>query len=513
MSVDYNLFYREITQRLFSHLRIEEALQDTLLYLKQVMPADFLVLQYTSLEAGVHKVIATANQKTGQRMDATIPFTPSARKLAYERTKEVENSDIPVVLSNDTATDEDIRAVRDFFKLGDSSLLVMALDIEGQMVGSLAVFADGLDSYTKEDAKLFALLKQPAAVMLVSSYLYQEREKLLELLQDDNRFLHRELQQTTGISIVGEEFGLKPVMDMVRQVATRDSPVLLSGETGTGKDVIAGVIHRLSARQSESYITVNCGAIPDTLLDSELFGHEKGAFTGALALKRGRFERADRGTIFLDEIGELPLPAQVRLLRVLQNKEIERVGGTGPIPVDNRIIAATNKNLEEMVNEGTFREDLWFRLNVFPIEIPPLRERSADIPALVEFFIERKSRELKIRPIPKLTMSTLEMLEAYRWPGNVRELENIIERALIITQGNTLIIPDLGVKKTRDSKINETISSGSVPTFDETVLNYLQGVLDITQGKIHGPGGAAELSGLNPSTLRAKLRKLGLREN
>ena len=217
------------------------------------------------------------------------------------------------------------------------------------------------------------------------------------MLADDNRYLYDELRSVSGDEIIGSDFGLKTVMEMVRQVAPLDSPVLLLGETGTGKEVIANAIHYSSPRKDGPFIKVNCGAIPETLLDSELFGHEKGAFTGAISQKRGRFERADKGTIFLDEIGELPLQAQVRLLSVLQTREIERVGGTSPIPVDIRIISATHRDLEEMIASRRFREDLWFRLNVFPITIPPLRQRREDIPALLHHLMERKSRELSSR--------------------------------------------------------------------------------------------------------------------
>ena len=241
-----------------------------------------------------------------------------------------------------------------------------------------------------------SLLNEPFAIAFSNTLKHQEVLRLKDLLADDNRYLHRELLHLSGEEIVGADFGLKRVIEMVRQVAPLNSPVLLLGETGVGKDVIANAIHYSSPRKDGPLVKVNCGAIPETLLDSELFGHEKGAFTGAISQKRGRFERANQGTIFLDEIGELPSPAQVRMLRVLQYKEIERVGGTNPIPVDIRLIAATNRNLEEMVKTKQFREDLWFRLNVFPIHIPPLRERKEDIPALVRHFVKRKSRELKL---------------------------------------------------------------------------------------------------------------------
>jgi hydrogenase-4 transcriptional activator len=288
--------------------------------------------------------------------------------------------------------------------------------------------------------------------------------------------------------------------------------VLLLGETGTGKEIIANAIHYSSPRKDDPFIKVNCGAIPETLLDSELFGHEKGAFTGAISQKRGRFERADKGTIFLDEIGELPAQAQVRLLRVLQEKEIERVGGTSSIRVDVRVISATNRNLQEMITSGRFREDLWFRLNVFPIMIPPLRQRREDIPALVHHFIERKSRELKLTERAVLAHGALERLMAYDWPGNVRELENVIERALIQQRNGVLsfetpLAPQVPGRHegTREAGHNRTPLS-----FDEMTIQHIRRALEMAGGKINGPGGAAQLLGLHPNTLRTRMTKLGI---
>jgi transcriptional regulator with GAF, ATPase, and Fis domain len=255
---------------------------------------------------------------------------------------------------------------------------------------------------------------------------------------------------------------------------------------------------------------VNCGAIPETLLDSELFGHEKGAFTGAISQKRGRFERADKGTIFLDEIGELPAQAQVRLLRVLQEKEIERVGGTSSIRVDIRVISATNRNLQEMVASGRFREDLWFRLNVFPIMIPPLRQRREDIPALVHHFIDRKSKELKLTRRSVLAPGAMERLMAYDWPGNVRELQNLIERALIQSRAGILSFETVsgvqaGREVTREVNPNQTLLS-----LEESNFQHIRQALEMAGGKINGPGGAAQILGLNPNTLRSRMNKLGI---
>jgi len=342
---------------------------------------------------------------------------------------------------------------------------------------------------------------------------HQEVSRLKDMLADDNRYLYQELRSAAGDEVIGSDFGLRSVMEMVKQVAPIDSPVLLLGETGTGKEVIANAIHYSSPRRDGPFIKVNCGAIPETLLDSELFGHEKGAFTGAISQKRGRFERANKGTIFLDEIGELPAQAQVRLLRVLQTKEIERVGGTTYIPVDVRIISATNRNLQEMIASGRFREDLWFRLNVFPIMIPPLRQRREDIPSLLHHLIDRKSKELRLAKRPVLPTGAIDRLRAYDWPGNVRELENLIERALIQSRGGgmlsfeTLLTPQVpgGREVTGDAGRNRTVLS-----LDEINAQHIRQALEMAGGKINGPGGAAQILGLNPNTLRSRMNKLGI---
>ena len=323
--------------------------------------------------------------------------------------------------------------------------------------------------------------------------------------------MHRDLRYPSGDQIVGAGLGLKAVIQKVRQVAPTESPVLISGETGVGKDVIANAIHLASRRAHGPFIPVNCGAIPDALLDSELFGHEKGAFTGALSRKFGRFERANTGTILLDEIGEMPLDAQVRLLRVLQYREIERVGGTERIPVDIRIIAATNRDLAQMVADGGFRKDLLFRLNVFPIAVPPLRERTCDLPALVDFFVERKTRELALGKKPTLAAGAIEPLMAYHWPGNIRELENLVERALILNGSGPLSFDDLQpIEAPQEAPLARPNSNHCAMDLELAVAGHIRRVLALTHGKIHGPRGAAEVLGMNANTLRYRMSKLGI---
>jgi len=389
-----------------------------------------------------------------------------------------------------------------------SSAMSLPLVIGDHIVGALALLAEGDDRYSEDHARLYATLKEPFFVAMSNTLRHAEVVQLKNRLADDNRYLNRELRRMVGDEIVGADFGLREVMHQVRQVAPTESPVLLLGETGVGKDVIANAIHLGSPRRDGPFIPVNCGAIPDSLVDTELFGHEKGAFTGAAAAKRGRFERANGGTILLDEIAEMPLDAQVRLLRVLQTREIERVGGTDRIPVDIRVIAATHRDLEERVRAGTFREDLWFRLNVFPIVIPPLRERVSDVPALVHHLIDRKAAELKVGETPRLAPGAIEGLMAYHWPGNVRELENVIERAMILHRDEPLRFDDLG---SRLSTPGPPGPSGGGLHLDGVVARHIAQVLGMTGGKIHGPGGAAELLGVNASTLRYRMEKLGVR--
>ncbi|MCK5351316.1 sigma-54 factor interaction domain-containing protein, partial [bacterium] len=306
-------------------------------------------------------------------MDVLIPFAQEAGAAMAEIVKARVASKLPPVMVINKPQEEPItRSLLVALGEPSSSVLGLPLLVEGQMAGGLVLLAEGEDRFDENHARLYETLREPFFVAVSNTLKHQEVVQLKNVLAEDNRFLSRELLHMTGDQVVGADFGLRDVMHQVQHVAPTESPVLLTGETGAGKDVIANAIHLGSPRRDGPFIPVNCGAIPDSLLDSELFGHEKGAFTGALSQKRGRFERANKGTILLDEIGEMPLEAQVRLLRVIQHREIERVGGTERIPVDIRIIAATNQDPSELVKTGRFREDLYFRLNVFPITVPPL---------------------------------------------------------------------------------------------------------------------------------------------
>jgi formate hydrogenlyase transcriptional activator len=281
--------------------------------------------------------------------------------------------------------------------------------------------------------------------------------------------------------------------------------VLIRGATGTGKEGLARAIHDASARAGGPFVVVNLGAIPEGLIESELFGHEKGAFTGAAGRRAGQFEQADGGTLFLDEVGDAPLSVQVRLLRALQERRVRRVGGSEEIPVDVRVVAATHRPLEQMVQAGAFREDLYYRLNTFPIDLPPLRDRLEDLVPLTRHLVERHARRMNRKP-PVVADETIAALRAYPWPGNIRELENFLERALILSPPGELVLPDLPGRRAQPRAVSST------PSFDDGVRQLLKRALDAAGGKIYGDDGAAALLGLKPTTLQGKLRRHGLED-
>ena len=329
-------------------------------------------------------------------------------------------------------------------------------------------------------------------------------EQVLERLHFENEHLLEEAGTELEFEeIVGSSAPIKAVLQSVRQVAGTDSTVLLTGETGTGKELIARAIHKLSGRKTNMLVKVNCAALPSGLIESELFGHEKGAFTGALSRKIGRFELANGGTIFLDEIGDLPLELQAKLLRVLQDGEFDRVGGTATLKADVRVIAATNLELETAVQEKRFRPDLYYRINIFPIRVPPLRERKEDISLLARHFIMEHSNKMgkKVEKIPKATMDAL---MAYAWPGNVRELNNVIERAVILSQGSRLELGDWL------PKASVTPSGSQVLSLEELERQHIDEILEITGWRVSGANGAAKILGIKPTTLELKMKRLGI---
>jgi len=359
----------------------------------------------------------------------------------------------------------------------------------GERVGAVVVFKDITERKQTENA-----LHQALA----------EVESLKERLQAENIYLQEEIKAEHNFTeIIGSSPALLQLLAQVKQVAPTDASVLIQGETGTGKELIARAIHDLSPRKNRPLVKVNCGAIPAALVESELFGHEKGAFTGALQRRQGRFELANGGTLFLDEVGELPQEVQVKLLRTLQEQEIERVGGSEPISVDVRIITATHRDINDMVAKNEFRMDLYYRLNVFPVQVPALRERVVDIPSLTEFVLNKLSKSLR-KQLKGVTPDTMQRLQSYPWPGNIRELFNVLERAAIISESSVIKIED-GLSTTNFAPESEVVG-----TMVEAERSHIINALNLKGWVIAGKEGAAALLDIPPSTLRSKMQKLGI---
>lgn len=508
--IDNNLFFRESTLRISGSLEIEKALWQFLHYAKDIIPVCQMFIILYDREAGVVETIAHATTDFYRSTSIKIQIPPKGRRLIedqrFMRVRRIEN----------TSLDPIARPFCKNFDCLERPCLIMDLVIEHNFLGVVAFLGLSGEQFKEGHEELIAQLNEPFAIALSNSLQYREVQRYKELLEDDNLYLKKELCRAWDDNVIGAERGLKESMTLIHQVAPTDSPVLLLGPTGVGKELMARTIHNISSRRSGPFIDVNCGAIPDSLMDSELFGHEKGSFTGAVSRKRGRFERAQGGTIFLDEIGELTPEAQVRLLRVLQEKTINRVGGSETIDLDIRVIAATHRNLEEMLALGLFREDLYYRLKVFPIQIPTLSERKSDIPSLVHHFIEKKSIQLQMLNTPKITAEGMDRLVAYSWPGNVRELGNAVERALILSNSQPLSFPEF----TASAHNNPGATTGSGSQYiehmeknlnlDAAMVHHIKNAMTIAKGRVEGKYGAARLLGMNPRTLRNRMRKLGV---
>lgn len=499
-------FFREATLRICGSLEIEKALWDTFTFLRESIPADEAFLHYYDPQINATTVFASAGAIGAKRIQIRVKWPDDWLSIA-------QTNQLPErVILNSADTHPLAKLILNAMGKGRSSLMTIRLTVDKDWIGGVSLWSEGRNRFTEEHLNLFDSLRKPFAIALLNSRRYQELLEHRETLFDDNRFLENELRRVASNEIIGADYGLKAVMEKVHQVASLDSPVLILGETGVGKEVIANAIYKLSSRRDGPFITINCGAIPETLIEAELFGYEKGAFTGALSKKRGRFERAHGGTIFLDEIGELPPKAQASLLRVLQEKEIERIGGDRNIKVDIRVISASHRNLHSMIEKKEFREDLYFRLHVFPIEIPPLRERKGDIPSLTQYLLGKKAREIGLPKIPPLEYGALERLKAYNWPGNVRELENAVERAIITSKGQPLAFKEFGFSDHIQKEVaNADCFSYESLRLDDIIHQHINRVLKISGGIVGGQNGAAHLLGVNKSTLRHRMRKLGIR--
>jgi hydrogenase-4 transcriptional activator len=399
----------------------------------------------------------------------------------------------------------------------EGETLVAPLTPAEGLAGVVILLARPGHAFRAEHEELLTALREPLAVALENDRRLREMTALREAMEADNRSLLSRLgRHDISDAIVGADTGLRPVMEQIELVARSDAPVLVLGETGSGKEVVARAIHGRSRRAAGPFLRVNCGAIPPELVDSELFGHERGSFTGAVGVRKGWFERADGGTLFLDECGELPLAAQVRLLRILQEGAFERVGGERELHADVRIVAATHRDLPTLVAEGRFREDLWYRIAVFPIRLPPLRERPDDIPSLAAHFALRAAKRLGTAPLVP-SPEDVRLLVSYPWPGNVRELAAVIERAAILGGGRALEIaaalgspPSQAPVVVPEAAPVKPDSGAPLLTLDAVTVRHVETVLARTRGRIEGPDGAAALLAINPHTLRARMRKLGI---
>ncbi|KJR97754.1 MAG: hypothetical protein VR65_22200 [Desulfobulbaceae bacterium BRH_c16a] len=503
--MDENLFFKQATLLICSSLDVEVSLSRCFQFIRTFLPADAMYLNIYEPGISGIRYVAMADGRGGRKIEKSIKLTADLID-AIESGRRLKD----YLIINRPDRDPMGRIITAELGLADHSFIALRLIIEGHRLGVIDLFARGHDRFSLDDAGLFSQLREPFAIAMANALKHQELIDLKEKLISDNRYLHSELISHSGDEVVGAESGLQEVMTKVAQIAHLKNTVLILGETGTGKEVIANAIHRQSPRKNEPFIKVNCGAIPENLIDSELFGHEKGAFTGAVKQKRGRFERAHKGTIFLDEIGELPSWAQIRLLRVLQTQEIERVGGSPPIKLDIRVIAATHRDLQKMVDDGQFREDLWFRINMFPLSIPPLRDRVSDIPLLTNYFMAKKSKELGISPVPQLAPEAMHSLLQQAWPGNVRELENAVERSLIQHRQGPLSF-HRPQELRPDNRSQPAIQvSPHMNSLDEMIRSHILKALQAAGGKINGGSGAAALLGVHPNTLRNRMLKLGI---
>lgn len=489
------------------HIELHESALTILEMLRERMPLEALIVQRIDPER--MQVATTAVAPPSARFAARGVHSCSASELkklrSWVRKGELLSAGSETSFLPNLGVESNGREVA-----------IAPLASAGGTIGAIVVIARHDESFTSQHEKMLDSLREPLSVALENDGRFHEIVALREAAEADRRALLRRLgRRELDEGIVGEHSGLRLVMERVNLVTGSDLPVLILGETGTGKEVIARAIHNRSKRHDGPFIRVNCGAIPAELIDSQLFGHEKGSFTGAAESRQGWFERADGGTLFLDEIGELPLEAQVRFLRVLQDGFVERVGGHDSIRVDVRVVAATHRDLAAMVRENKFREDLWYRIAVFPILLPPLRDRVEDIPELVTHFSEKAANRFGL-PNVLPTADDIRMLQSYSWPGNIRELGAVLDRAAILGNGQRLDISTalgLGAAPTAAPRVPASIAvpdSKPVSTLDDAIRRHIEAALGQSRGRIEGPRGAAAMLEINPHTLRAKMRKLGI---
>ena len=494
----------EVNNAVVSHLDLRELLKSIASSVRRIIPNDAAFLTLCDAEGSRMRVQALdlqALDKVPFEEGVEIPLegTPEGEAIASRRPVLV----VPCIdLSRFPSP-----WVKKALDNGVRSGCAVPLIAHGHALGALSVVSLHEDAFNEEDAKLLEQCSGQIALAVANALAVRDLEALKNKLAQEKLYLEDEIRSEFNFDeIVGHSPALREVLQLVETVAGSDSTVLLLGETGTGKELIARAVHDHSRRKSRTFVKLNCAAIPTGLLESELFGHEKGAFTGAIAQKVGRLELADQGTLFLDEVGDIPIEIQPKLLRALQEREFERLGGTHTKKVNVRLVAATNRNLEKMIEERQFRNDLYYRLKVFPIRIPPLRERKEDIPLLVRYFAEKFARQMQ-KSIDSIPAEAMARLQAWQWPGNVRELENLIERSVILSTGATLQVPLSEVTPSAAVAVPAVPSASSLEATDR---EHIIKVLRETRGVLAGPNGAASRLGLKRTTLQYKMKKLGI---
>ena len=487
----------EITNTLVSELDIRDLFPSIIACLRRAVPHEYSSL--TLIVPGTDQLRVHARVFEGnlgifeEGTTAPIDDTPAGRAV---ETKHPELFDAAALRQFKTP------ALQRLIAAGIQSVCCVPLITPTRVLGTLNIASTREHTFSPADIDFLSQVAAQAAIAIENATAYQEIADLKDQLAKEKLYLEDEIRTDRNFGeIVGDSPSFKHVLDQVATVAPTDASVLILGETGTGKELIARAIHELSARRQRTFVKLNCAAIPTGLLESELFGHEKGAFTGAIAQKVGRFELAHQGTLFLDEVGDIPLELQPKLLRALQEHEFERLGGTRTIKVDVRLVAATNRDLSQMITERQFRTDLYYRLSVFPISVPPLRERADDIPKLVRYFTQKYARRMN-KPIEDIPQQTMEALARYSWPGNVRELENLIERAVILTRGSTLEVPRSELRTAPDMPASLTL--------EDAEREHIRRTLEQANWVVGGVNGAAARLGMKRTTLQSKMKKLGI---
>jgi formate hydrogenlyase transcriptional activator len=469
---------------------------------RRIVPFDRLAL--TQYDAKDDRLRIVTYGGPYQRDD----YTPIGRELKLDDSPAgLAFTSQRYVLRRDLETERMTSSEERAYSHGFRSICALPLVIRGQSIGAITMGSLNRAQYSEDDAEFLMEVSNQIALAIHNMSLHEEAQALRARFEAQAVYLQEEIKSEHNFEeIIGQSDPVRRLLKQVEQVAPTEATVLIRGETGTGKELLARAVHDRSRRKSRPLVKVNCGAIPAGLVESELFGHEKGAFTGATQRRIGRFELADGGTIFLDEVTELPVDTQVKLLRVLQEGDFERVGSSQTIKVNVRVIAATNRNLQDAVKSGLFRADLFYRLNVFPLEVPALRERPMDIPLLVNFFLSKFAKSLG-KEMRGVSQKSMEILSRYSWPGNIRELQNVIERAVVLAKGPVMQIDESMLREEESAS-----DSSFIETLENNERNHIMRALSETRWVIHGKKGAAEILGINPSTLRSRMEKLGIKK-